>query len=261
MSDHDALLAAILADPADDTARLVYADWLTENGQSDRGEFIRVEIELARTPPNTEDDERRRSVLLRRRDQLLKQHKDEWLGQLLPYARETSFHRGFLQSLDVPVNTFLQNGGRWFAHTPLTHLKITHSQMWDDSRGELWWAKPLFSSPLLERLEVFDLEATGLAPADIRLFARIANLPRLRELVLAGNEIRSEGAAKLAGMQQLANLESLDVRANHITDSGARAIAESPFLARLKELRISRNRIRDRSWNILSAKFGPALMG
>ncbi|TXI06506.1 MAG: TIGR02996 domain-containing protein [Rhizobium sp.] len=32
-SDGAALLAAILADPADDTARLVYADWLQEHGE------------------------------------------------------------------------------------------------------------------------------------------------------------------------------------------------------------------------------------
>ena len=220
MSDHDALLAAILADPADDTARLVYADWLTENGQSDRGEFIRVEIELAHTPPHTEDDERRRSVLLRRRDQLLKQHRDEWLAQFTPFARESSFHRGFLQSLDVPVNMFLQNGERWFEHAPLTHLKFTTSGMRDaDSRSELWWAEPLFASPLLGRLEMLDLESTGLAPVDVELFARRANLPRLRELILAGNDIRSKGAVTLAGMLQLNGLESLDMRDNHITDA------------------------------------------
>ena len=261
MSDHDALLAAILADPADDTARLVYADWLTENGQSDRGEFIRVEIELARTPPHTEEDERRRNFLFRRRDELLKQHRDEWLAQFLPFARDSSFHRGFLQSLDLPVNTFLKNGERWFARAPLTRLKITYSRMWDDPRGELWWVKSLFSCPLLGRLEALDLESTELAPADIKLFARCADLPRLRELVLTGNDVRSEGAVALAGMIQLNSLESLDLRANRITDAGARAIAESPHLAGLKELRISRNPIHDRSWNILSTKFGPALVG
>lgn len=48
MSDEQFLLAAILANPADDTARLVYADWLEENGQRERAEFIRVQIELAK---------------------------------------------------------------------------------------------------------------------------------------------------------------------------------------------------------------------
>lgn len=47
MSDEAAFLAAILAEPADDTVRLVYADWLQENGQPERAEFIRVQVELS----------------------------------------------------------------------------------------------------------------------------------------------------------------------------------------------------------------------
>lgn len=38
------LLAAILADPNDDLPRLVYADWLEENGEPERAEFIRSQI-------------------------------------------------------------------------------------------------------------------------------------------------------------------------------------------------------------------------
>ncbi|HVL11029.1 MAG TPA: TIGR02996 domain-containing protein [Gemmata sp.] len=51
MSDHDALLAAICAEPDDDTPRLVFADWLEENDQVDRAAFVRAQVELARTPP------------------------------------------------------------------------------------------------------------------------------------------------------------------------------------------------------------------
>jgi uncharacterized protein (TIGR02996 family) len=48
MTDNlDALLQAILATPDDDDLRLVYADAITEDGQEDRAEFIRVQIELA----------------------------------------------------------------------------------------------------------------------------------------------------------------------------------------------------------------------
>jgi uncharacterized protein (TIGR02996 family) len=46
-----AFLAAICAQPDDDTARLVYADWLEEfGGEPERAEFIRVQCELARLP-------------------------------------------------------------------------------------------------------------------------------------------------------------------------------------------------------------------
>lgn len=44
------LLAGILAEPADNAARLVYADWLEENGRPEYAEFIRVQVELAREP-------------------------------------------------------------------------------------------------------------------------------------------------------------------------------------------------------------------
>jgi uncharacterized protein (TIGR02996 family) len=42
------LLAAIRANPDDDAPRLVFADWLEENGEPDFAEFIRVEIERDR---------------------------------------------------------------------------------------------------------------------------------------------------------------------------------------------------------------------
>lgn len=48
MTDRDALHKAILANPFDDTPRLVYADCLDEHGEHDRAEFIRVGCELAR---------------------------------------------------------------------------------------------------------------------------------------------------------------------------------------------------------------------
>ncbi len=46
-SDRDALLAAIRTNPDEDTPRLVFADWLDENGDPDRAEFIRGQCELA----------------------------------------------------------------------------------------------------------------------------------------------------------------------------------------------------------------------
>src|SRR5215213_3706099 len=50
MTDHDALLRAICEHPDDDTPRLIFADYLEENGQSDRAAFVRAQIEYAQTP-------------------------------------------------------------------------------------------------------------------------------------------------------------------------------------------------------------------
>lgn len=47
MSDELALLEAVCTYPQDDTPRLVYADWWSEHGQEARGEFVRLQCELA----------------------------------------------------------------------------------------------------------------------------------------------------------------------------------------------------------------------
>lgn len=50
-SERQAFMEAILRDPEDDTVRLVFADWLEEHGgEPERAEFIRVQINLAKTP-------------------------------------------------------------------------------------------------------------------------------------------------------------------------------------------------------------------
>ena len=72
--DERAFLAAITAAPADDTVRLVYADWLDEHGQPTRAEFIRAQIEaetLHRHSP-------RREELELRAEKLLAGHWVEW---------------------------------------------------------------------------------------------------------------------------------------------------------------------------------------
>ena len=46
MTERVALLAAVCADPDDDTRRLAFADWCDENGQPERAEFVRLQIEL-----------------------------------------------------------------------------------------------------------------------------------------------------------------------------------------------------------------------
>jgi uncharacterized protein (TIGR02996 family) len=41
------LLRAVLERPDDDSVRLVYADWLDDAGEAERGEFVRVQVELS----------------------------------------------------------------------------------------------------------------------------------------------------------------------------------------------------------------------
>ena len=46
MTREEAFLADILEHPDEDGPRLVYADWLEDQGDADRAEFIRAQLEL-----------------------------------------------------------------------------------------------------------------------------------------------------------------------------------------------------------------------
>jgi uncharacterized protein (TIGR02996 family) len=108
MTDEDALLAAIVAHPDDDTPRLVYADWLDEHGQPDRAEFIRLQCELAQV---SEADQSQKS--LQRAAWLLWRHTKEWLPQpseSLPGARYR-FRRGFPELMEVDARHLLSQRG------------------------------------------------------------------------------------------------------------------------------------------------------
>src|SRR5262249_44056381 len=99
MRDDAALLDAIRAMPFDDLSRLIYADWLEEYGQLPRAEFIRVQVELARTT----DDAGRREELRRRELDLIIAHKEQWFGACRRQWRYYEVRRGFLHEIWSPA--------------------------------------------------------------------------------------------------------------------------------------------------------------
>ncbi len=74
MPEHDEFLQAIFDDPADHTTRLVYADWLEEQGDPG-GELIRLRHVLSSLPAR----DRRRKQLLRRERELIALADEDWL--------------------------------------------------------------------------------------------------------------------------------------------------------------------------------------
>lgn len=55
MTDRESFVAAIAANPDDDTPRLAFADWLEETGDAARAGFVRDQVRLARLPAGTEE--------------------------------------------------------------------------------------------------------------------------------------------------------------------------------------------------------------
>src|SRR5687768_10542598 len=53
MSDEAAFLDALKVNPADDTTRLVYADWLDEQNESAKGQYLRAVVDLTQLAGGT----------------------------------------------------------------------------------------------------------------------------------------------------------------------------------------------------------------
>jgi uncharacterized protein (TIGR02996 family) len=93
--DHD-FIQQILASPEEDGPRLAYAEWLAEQGERERAEFIRCQIEAARLAPQ----DPRREEAAARANQLLQAHEAEWLeipSELREVGRVCCFERGFTE--------------------------------------------------------------------------------------------------------------------------------------------------------------------
>src|SRR5205823_1824125 len=94
MSD-DATLRSLLAackEALDDAPRLVLADWLEEHDETERGQFLRLQCELARMAEHASG----RPQLLEEEQRLLRAHEAAWLGPLANLPGKWSFRRGLL---------------------------------------------------------------------------------------------------------------------------------------------------------------------
>ncbi len=221
-SHADAFLEAILQNPDDDTPRLVYTDWLEEQGDADsvaRAEFIRIQCALAsgHFPP------RRRTEMNRRQQQILHERGKEWAHPLRRLVKGWEFHRGFIDEVAIRGDTFFAHADRLFRRAPIQHLRF-----WPRLRP--YSSGSVINIPFSE-------------PINTAVLADNEHLRRLRSLDLSWHNLESRHLRALIVSTHLTGLTSLTLAYNRIGDSGIRALAEAPLLAQLRQLNLYRNDI------------------
>jgi uncharacterized protein (TIGR02996 family) len=267
---HDAFMRAIRAAPDDDGPRLVYADWLEENGEPARAEFIRVQCARAWFPGDdararVPDDEARVGELNGRAQALLADNWEAWVGPLRRMVGRSAgitgetwllggyradgrrhFRRGFVEELSLTPDVLLDHADELFGLAPLRRLN-------------LWRAGPqvpaLARLPYLAGVEALEFSDPwdNLVRADgMAALAASPHLGRLTSLNLSRNDIADAGAAALAGAPWLAGVRTLNLVENGLSDAGAEALATSPRVAGLASLDLGRNGITERGLRALA---------
>lgn len=243
MTYEDAFLQEILEDRDDDTPRRIYADWLLDHPdpvQSARGEFIHVQLDIARHPPEAG----RPLPLIARERELLEAHSREWGAPLLRLGCKCwEYRRGFVEGVGLPAAALLTHAAALFRIAPIHEVKLYHAP--DVLRD-------LAASPWLAGLDVLDLERNQLGDEELLVLATSPHLGELASLHLWSNRVSDEGAAALA-RAGLARLSRLDLSNNLLGDEGAAALAASPLLCRLALLDLGGNQIGDPGAQALAA--------
>jgi uncharacterized protein (TIGR02996 family) len=244
------LMHVIREQPDDDLARLACADWLEEQGRSDRAELIRVQIEVDRLPRHDPGA----APLLLRAGELLAEHESAWLGEWSERLVRWTFRRGFVDSVVMLPEMFLSHGRELFDQHPVREV-----QFLTDSGAPAGpdVVEELASAPAFERVR--SLDASGAipcsGPAWCRALARRPHLKRLQELHFSSNWRSGavfddpEALAELCRADHLAGLKSLSLAApmaeQALGDEAVEHITGSVFAGSLTSLNLGGLRLTD----------------
>lgn len=264
----------------DDTPRLVFADWLQENGDEDHAEFIRLQCAQARggVADGTCVNE------------LLRANRKRWLRglpkSLIDNPSRCQFRRGLPALVTMKANRFVADGNRVQQLTALEELtleepspaainspalvgvpglKLMHvtsaivealaaSRAVASLRGisltPRWGVRvsqrslrALFANPKLKRLR--RLETHTIEHGDIVAQAIVGarHITGLEQLTLWDATFCENGMAALANCPRMASLRVLRLPGNMVTDDGLWHLVNSPYVRNLVELDLSYNEL------------------
>ena len=255
-ADEDGLLEAIVGSPEDGLPRLVYADWLEEQGESGRAELIRFG-----PAPATPEKQAEYNDLVKR---VAPQIPEEFARSIHRLLFAQGLMAAVVQMRGLLTKAFQERGGPWLrqvrtfklnivgttkhwekvAAMPLLgyvrNLDVSNCQLGRDGLAGL------LGSPHLRGLFALNLAGNRLSRADtLKPLVETGNVPRLVNLDLSSNWLNMEAVRALLGWPQAGKLTALSLAGNWIHSTGAALLADSQELGELTYLNLSHNYLHD----------------
>jgi uncharacterized protein (TIGR02996 family) len=258
LDEREAFLRAIFDAPAENTPRLVYADWLDERGEQPLlAELIRLQCEWT-AGHDVIGRERTWGLLARRR---------ELICELYGYETDSGYgvDRGFLIRPVIEVHADLLADARAFRERSVTanpewfgatELKVVGGRITD--------ARPfdtLFTAPAARRVTLLDLSG---------IEERVVGSEVDPSGAVTGTAydffyrpvVTTPGVVALAGHRGAHRVTELDLTNNELGNDAARAVVRSGSLENLRSLRLYEgNRLRGRVWQEVVERFGHDVLG
>jgi uncharacterized protein (TIGR02996 family) len=226
MPDREAFLAAIAAAPADDLPRLVFADWLDENGDPDRAAFIRDQIALAKLRPGTPEYQ----ALFRRCADSLRANLTEWVrGVCEAFGQSAEWRAGKAGGGRFPIRFQAADAGCPLQVIEFARGFVDYASLRTGNINDPTALDRLFAEHPISRL--------SFAPPVVASRWEALDTPRLRGLralhLLGGSG--PEGAAAVFASPHLDQVTRLTID----TADQADQLVRSPMASRLTALRVA----------------------
>jgi uncharacterized protein (TIGR02996 family) len=289
VTDREALFRAILANPDNDTLRLIYADALEEANDTQRAAFIRSQVELAHVPEYDPAWIRFRYIDLEKLYGDLLQEELPELPAGIEWFNDP-FRRGLPAAIQAKdAQTFVHHADGLFALAPIEHLildvvKLQEVQSfarcpWRDrlvrlsiSQGlGVHVASRLLSSTHYERLKELyigaGLTTRGTATAVVRshTFRQLTALSYRDDRRGRGTEFGSESSwngsfvSELIQLTEPLRLNKLDLSENRLTGEPLRDLLGTRVIFSVEELDLSDNNLGGDGFRALAAAHLPHL--
>jgi uncharacterized protein (TIGR02996 family) len=230
MNHEDAFLDAIRHEPDDDAHRLIFADWLEDRGDP-RGPFIRCQV-LAEQKPLR--DPARLALEEEARDHF-EANRTEWLLPLAGHADGWTFRRGFVETVSLSKDAFLDLPSVLFDRHPVREAHLVLEPL-DRSPQDL---ADLAACPHLQFIERLGLVHRFLADSPVESLLASPHLGRLRGLVLSGTYLTGRWLGEIDRYPVLAQIEELDLsHCPFLHDRVLRTLAGSRQIGVLRKLHL-----------------------
>lgn len=197
-SNLEALFEAVLKNPDADAPRLAYAAACEAQGDSERAEFIRLQIDAAAAKRAGRVAEALQNVdrLMDLRDRF----GDLWAGPIRDRVKYVQFFRGFVEKVGIDAKQFLDHADELYAMAPIRRLTLS---------GVSHVLEALVSSPSLSRIVWLNLEDQKIGDRGIELIAASPHVRRLAHLGLSSTGITTAGVEALAASPNLPSLRDV----------------------------------------------------
>ena len=252
----------LLDDSENDEPRLVYADFLDDQGDEARGEFIRIDCQLHRMIQEDEGFQE----LNRKRAKLFHENSDDWVAGFgkLPITRPV-FERGFVKEVTMTAKQLIKRGAEVAEKIPfldsvtiksatkvfpelsefdlpdkIKRISFAQTKVYFQEAETVWPA--FLDSPCTKSVSGLGIRGADIYGPALRRIAESQLIERLEFLDVANSGLHDSMGQFFEDFRG-ENLRELDISMNRISSFDAELIANCPALSKLERLDISSNTI------------------